>query len=320
MDVPIYYNYATVLQNTIIPGSMHPADNLIARFYTDYLLKRAFSVFEWHKVPDTWDLDFVRYGLYCTGKLAVIDTGTDFGPIPQYCTLSGYNVYYRPRCAVVANSIISSKYTGEYVIDDSYNQIISGERVCCVIKLQPNYKGILDICELHATKLAYLHSAFQMNAANSKLAYIFGAKDKNAAELFKAAVDQVQAGNIAVAAGKGLWDDATGRPLWEGYTNNLKQNYIGSNLLQDARTVMNDFDSFIGIPSTNYNKKAQMNDDEVNANNVETETLVDIMYDSLSASLDKVNKRYGFNMTISKRYKTGGEEYGIEQSNGSRAV
>ena len=320
MQPPIYYDYATVLENAVSPGAVKSVDNLTVRFYTDYLLKRAMSIYEWSGIPATWDKDFLQYGLFCYGKLAVIDV-PGLGAVPQYCTLSGYNLYYRPRLALVANSTLPSRLTGAYLIGQPYNngKDFHYKGYCELLYMQPNYKGLLDMIEFYAVKLAYLHSAEQMNAANSKFAYIFAAKDKNAAELFKAAVDSVQAGNFAVITGKGLWDE-NGKPLWDAFTNNLRENYIVSQLLEDERRVMNDFDSWIGIPAANYDKKAQMTDEEVTRNDVETQTLSDIMFDTLRGSIEEVNKHFGLSLRVEKRYRQEVNNNGDSKANPDRSV
>ena len=68
----------------------------------------------------------------------------------------------------------------------------------------------------------------------------------------------------------------------------------------------------LGIPNTNYNKKAHMTVAEINANDVETESLVDIMFETVRAGLDKVNNKYGLDIQVSKRYgKEGGEDVNV---------
>ena len=49
-------------------------------------------------------------------------------------------------------------------------------------------------------------------------------------------------------------------------------------------------------------KKAHMTEMEVNANDVETESLSDMMYDSIKEGLENANKRFGLNIGIRKRY------------------
>lgn len=303
MEVPIYYDYATQLHNAISPGSVHPKDNTTTRYYMDYLLKRAMSVLKFDNIPDNWDRYYFEYLLYCRGFVAIIDSPT-FGVIPQMCQIGGWNIYRAPSFAMIANQVLPSSETGRYWLADEYNKQehpdIKG--TCVLIRLQPNFKGLLDVCSITAERLAYMHEALMMNLANSKLAYIIGAENKATAELFKAAVDSIQEGNLMVAAGKGLWDKSTGKPLWQGFSQNLSQNYIATNILEDMRAELNDFNNFIGIPSTNYNKKAHMTEVEVNANDVETESLVDIMYESVKFGIDKMNAKYGLDVTVKKRY------------------
>lgn len=303
MEVPIYYNYATQLSNAISPGSVHPKDNTTTRYYMDYLLKRAMSVLKFDNIPDNWDRYYFEYVLYCRGFVAIIDSPT-FGVIPQLCQIGGWNIYRAPSFAMIANQVLPSEETGRYWLADEYNKQehpdIKG--TCVLIRLQPNFKGLLDVCSITAERLAYMHEALMMNLANSKLAYILAADNKATAELFKAAVDSIQEGNLMVAAGKGLWDKTTGKQLWQGFSQNLSQNYIATNILEDMRAELNDFNNFIGIPSTNYNKKAHMTEVEVNANDVETESLVDVMYESVKMGIDKMNVRYGLDVTVRKRY------------------
>lgn len=321
MQIPIYYNYATQLQNVVSPGSVHAKDALITRFYTDYLLKRAMSVLKFGRVPENWDMNYFMYVLYCRGFVCVIRSKV-FGVIPQECNLSGYNIYYAPTTALLANPALPIDETGRYWLADDWNREkhpdVKGSAV--LIKLQPNFHGILDICSVTAERLALMHEALMMNLANSKLAYIIGAADKNAAETFKAAVDFIQEGNLAVAAGRNLWDKETGKPLWEGFANNLRQNYIASDILENMRSELNDFNNFIGIPSTNYNKKAHMTEKEISANDVETESLVDVMFDCVKTGIDKVNKKYGLSITVKKRYEQEVLNDGESESNNSGLV
>lgn len=302
MDIPIYYDYGTELQNAIAPGSLKPLDNATTQYYIRYLLKRAMSVFKFENIPDNWDENYFRYVLWVRGYCAVIKT-EDVGVIPQMGVVGGFGIYYTPTFITIACPALS-KITGKYWLNEVYNinerPDIKG--TACLVKLQPDYKGLMDVCTITAERLAFMHEALIMNLANSKFSYVIAANDKAAAETFKSVVDSIQEGNIAVAAGKNLWNKDTGAPLWQGFVNNLKSNYIASEILENMRSELNDFNNFVGIPSTNYNKKAHMTEVEVNANDVETESLCDIMFDSLKAGLDNVNKRYGLNIQVKKRY------------------
>jgi len=292
MNPPIWYDFANAWQTSVAPTAVHPKDNNCYQYYFRYLLKRAMSLFKW-ELPDTWDKDYFLYVLYCFGFVAVINT-QEFGVIPQYGTLSGYDVYFRPRRVLVQNPVFDAKERREY-------DLRGDKPDAALIKLQPDYSGVMDICGMYAERLAYIHEALYMNLINSKLSYVFMSDNKAAAETFKKAFDRIQRGEPAVVTGTKL-KDADGNPLWELFTQNLKQNYIASDLIDNMRAVLNDFDSFIGIPSANTTKRERLVTDEVNANNVETETLIDLMEQTITESVEHCNSVFGLDVRAERRY------------------
>lgn len=287
--IPMYYDHANVAKAMVTPSNIKPRDNAVVFYYTKYLLKRAMSVFKW-TVPNTWDKDFFLYCLYCCGHLAIIDSPT-FGVIPQPGTLSGYDIFYRPDKIMINNPRFPQ----------AENRMYDLHQDAVLIKLQPDYTGLLDVCSLYATRLSYIHEALFMNLINSKLAYVFLTDNKSAAQTFKKLFDDVQRGEPAVVAGNKLRAD-DGSLLWDQFTNNLKQNYIATDLLNDMRSVLNDFCDMVGIPSANTTKRERLITDEVNANNIETETLPDLMLETLQRGITEAREKYGIDLTVAKRY------------------
>ena len=68
--------------------------------------------------------------------------------------------------------------------------------------------------------------------------------------------------------------------------------YIGSELLQDIRAILNDFDSCIGIPNSNLSKKERLITDEANMNNFETKSLCYLWLDMLKKDIKKSNEMF----------------------------
>lgn len=306
---PFDYDFVNLYGNITAPSAIHPYSNSTTRFYIDYFLKRAMSKFTF-TIPEQWQKNFFQYVLFVCGYLAIFDT-PDYGIIPMNCTLSGFGLWYTPKNAVIANPSLNV---------DKGNGTKEIGKDCELLLLQPNYKGIFDICALHAERMAYAHEALVMNLAESKLAHVFFADNKAQAQMFKEMMDSVQQGDFAVAVGSKAAKDTDGAPKWQYFLNNLSQNYIASELLQDMRTITNDFDSFIGIPSTNTQKKARLNVDEVNANNVETETLADVMYNTMKDSIKRIKKLFpGLELDVVKNYN-GGDEDGKAFDSGSIPV
>ena len=94
-----------------------------------------------------------------------------------------------------------------------------------------------------------------------------------------------------------------GKPLWSTFSNDLKQNYVAPVISQDMRSIMNEFDSFVGIPSNpESGKKERQIVDEVNANNIETDTLLDLFVESLNVGFTEANAKYGLALRASKKY------------------
>lgn len=305
LNPPIYYDYANQLYNAETPTGTHPRDNLTTAYYVRYLLKRAMAMFKF-TLPEAWDENYFKYVLFCWGYLCVINSPR-FGVIPQQCTLSGYNVFYRPAYTLVTNPLMTGgNGNGRYKIGSKT------ELIC----LQPDFSGILDICTLHAERLAYIHEALIMNLQNSKLAYLFLTDDKAAAQLFKAAIDQVQQGQIAVAAGSKLKDKKTGELRYQFINNDIRSNFIAGELLDAMRVEFSNFDSKLGIPNVAYEKKERINTAEANMSRFESETLLDTMYTTMSSGIDKVNKMFGLSLRAEKRYETGVDYQGEEAQNG----
>lgn len=294
MNPPIYYDYANGMYNANVPTGTHSQDNLTTQYYVRYLLKRAMAMLDFD-LPPEWDKNYFKYCLYCFGYLCVIDS-PKFGIIPQHCTLGGYNVFYRPAWTIVANPLMSGGQG-----NGKYNIGVNTE----LISLQPDYSGILDICMLHADRLALCHEALIMNLQNSKLAYLFLTDNKNAAELFKTVIDEIQGGKIAVAAGGRLANPKTGELRYQFINNNIKNNFIALELLDAMRVEFSNFDSKLGIPNVSYEKKERINTAEANMSRFESETLLDTIYETVSIGIEKVNAMFGLNISVTKRYDTG---------------
>lgn len=297
--IPIYYDYANAWQSAKAPCAVQPHDNATFSYYLRYLLKRCISLFVWD-IPKTWDKDYFLYILYMFGYAGIVKT-EQFGIIPQYCTLSGYDVFYRPRKLLVSNPAFDANEKREY-------ELRGNNPDAALIKLQPDYSGVMDICGMYASRLAYAHEALYMNLINSKLAYVFLTDNKASAETFKKIFDQIQRGDPAVIAGSKLKDPTDNKMLWELFTNNLKQNYIATDIIDNMRSIINEFDSFIGIPSANVDKRERLVEDEVNVNNVETETLIDLMDRTLHDSIEHCKELFDINISCSRKFKIKGDE------------
>lgn len=288
-DLPIYYNYINAANSQVSPSTIHASNTYMAAYFRRYLLQRAISVFKW-KAPEWWNMDYFRYVLYCMGFISVINT-KEYGVIPQLCTLTGYNVFYAPTTAIIANPKLQG-----------ITQPTIGEQ-CTVLKLQLDYGGILDMVYYYGDQLALYAEAAAMNVQNSKLGYVVGVKSKGMAEAVKKAFDKIMAGEALAVWDKNAEPDISGN-LFDTFTQNLGENFIAPDILESMRRVENEFCTRVGINNTNTDKKARMSLDEVNANNEETRSLADMWLENLKDGCKRTREMFELSeFDVDWRYK-----------------
>lgn len=283
---PIFYDYQNAIISQTTPNTVHVKNVGLTRFFQRYLLQKAISVFKW-KMPSTWSRDYFLYTLYCRGFIAIVNTDK-FGVIPQGCGLKGYNVFYQPRSVIIQNPLISQTLEPEI------------GRNCVLLKLQPDFGGIMDLVSFYAQEMALASEAVDVNLLNSKLSYVFTASNKNAAESLKKLYDRIASGEPAVVVDKALYND-DGTVCWEAFQQNVGQNYIVSDLLSDLRKIEAEFDTKVGIPNANTDKKERLISDEVNANNVETRNLPELWLESLQQGCEEARKMFGIELSVDWR-------------------
>ena len=292
-----YYQTNNIINSLQVPTTVHVQNNATAAYFRRYLLEKAISVFEWD-LPKEWNKDYFLYVLYAMGYIAVIDT-EKYGVIPQFGTVSGYNLYYAPADFMLSNPLIGTK---KYTIGKD----------CELIKLQGNYNGIMDLVSYYAGKLALLSEAIDANLINSKSSVVFFAKNKTAAASLKKMYDEISSGNPASVIDKELLDE-NGNPTWIFFQQNLRQNYLVSDMLADMRKIENQFCTDLGLPNSNTEKKERLTDDEVNSNNTETVCRADLWLERLQECCTKVNNMFDINISVDWRYKPD-EGYNVNSS------
>lgn len=282
------YDFINNYNSHIKPSTVHAGDNSAAWYFKRYLIQKIISVFEFENIPKTWSVDYFIYTLFVWGFVAIIKTDK-FGIIPQQCALQGFDVFYRPKRAVITNPLLTGIVTPQI------------GKECALIRIQPDYGSCWDIVTYYADLLAIATESLEVNMVNSKLAYVFACKDKAVAESFKKMVDQINEGNPAVFADKKLFGD-DGEPLWTTFQNNLKQNYVANTILDDMIKIDARFCSEVGIPNVNMAKASGVTDNEVEANNVDTKTKASLWLETIKQGVEVANNMFGLDINVKFRF------------------
>ena len=302
--IPFNYEHINCAAGHYMPSQVKAYNNAAFMLWQRALFQRACSSIK-IELPKEWmrHLDLMYFCLFKIGYVGMgkdADLGKWFNPV----SISGYNFYYEPTKCILANPAIKNPGESgrEYIINQP-------DRNAELLKLTPDYRGIWDVITYYAEKLASLDVAINTAIINTKFAYIVGAKNKAAAQVLKTLFDKVNSGQPAVFFDTKLANDGTDQeePWQSLFRDNLKQSYIITDLLQDFQTVINDFDTEIGIPTLPYQKKERMVVDEAQSKQIDAQSRSIIWYEELKRTADLCNEFMGFtpgdDIRVTLRYK-----------------
>lgn len=281
---PLNYHNINVSAGTYNPSPVKAYNNRTFGYWIRSLFQRATSVIDF-ELPDIWDGDVRDFFLYCLYKYGyvVIFDYKEYGRMFQPCNLSGYNAYYQPTNAIISNPRF----------DKSLDLKIGEE--CEILKLTPDYAGVWDVLEYYAERFSTLDNAINMSLINCKTPYILGGKNKTATSALKKILDKVNAGEPAVVFDEKLMNDPNSKDtpfqLLE-LLRDPKSAYLTTEQLSDFRTILDNFDSEIGIPALPYQKKERLVSDEATMRAYDGSARSLTWFNTLTSSINKIKKLY----------------------------
>ena len=292
---PLYYNQLNKISNAFQPTSVKKRNNLSFDYWCRSLFQRACSTLIFD-LPETWQgsiKDFFYYCLFRFGFVAVFKDDK-YGLTFQPCNFGGgYDLYYQPNNVIIENPAFEEGLTLEL------------HKEASLIKMCPDYKGIFDVIDFYADKIAELDASLSMSLINSRYAYLIGAKTKPGAEALKRMFDKISHGEPAVIFDtKLIGDDPISKDTpFQVWNQKVKENFLAEELLNTFETLLYNFDSEIGIPTiNNTQKKERMVVSEAEARTIDATSRSVIWYDTLVSSLKEVNKMFDTDIRVTMRY------------------
>ena len=305
MYTPFNYEQINTRAGTYSPSPVKAYNNKTFDFWYRSLFQRACSVIEFN-LYEEWSAevrDFFIHSLFRYGYVSIFDS-EKYGFTFQPCTLSGFDWYYQPVRALVSNPALNNTLELEIHKD------------CEILKLTPDYIGVHDIVCYYAEKLSELDMAINMSIINNKIPLIMFGRNKAAAEALKKVVDKVNGGEPAIIVDRVLLNDKTDKDspfqFWD--RDHLASSYITTDLLKDFQTLINNFDTEIGIPTIPYEKKERMVQSEAESKELDSSARSTIWVETLSSCFDLINSRYGTDMSARLRYKVDESDEWMEVS------
>ena len=299
--IPLNYDQLNLVQGGYTPSCIKGRNNKAFSFWCRSLFQRACSVIDF-QLPDEWQgdiKDFFYYIMIKFGYCAVWDD-PELGKVFNPCGLSGFDFYYRPTRCIIANPALKASI--DRTIGDNME----------VLKISPDYAGIWDVISYYAEKMALLDNAINISLINNKYSFMLAAKNKAAGEALKKMLDKINQGDPAVIFDRKLADDpASKSEPWQFWNRgNLKESYLTTDQLRDFRTILNDFDNEIGIPTIPVEKKERMITDEANSRKADTMSRCRLWVETFNSSAKAVNDAFGLNLKATLNYEERSAEDG----------
>lgn len=281
-----------MLENLHFPNTYWKGKTKEYQYWFRSLLQKVDSSLIFSGIPEGWSDDFFHLCLWVFGFVAVFKTnrsdldkyGED-GILFQPCTISGFDFYYQPEKCLVSNP----KYTKEFKIGQDAE----------LLKLTPDFMGILDIIDYYATKLAEISKGIDMGLINTKMPVILTASNDAQAETLKKIYDKVQTGESLI-----VYKDTTegdeiipSKEPFEVWNNDFKQTYIVHNLLEDMQLILDSFYVEIGLPVA-IEKKERLVTSEADFASAQSQARISCWVQTLQESFDKIEKTFGIHMEV----------------------
>lgn len=261
------------------PRDVDGLANSSAFYHSRKLLRQMFGRFDF-MLPENWPKDYFLLNLFVGGELCILDT--ELGVIPLRCGHSGLNVYEEPTKCIIANPILGNL------------EPEIGEE-CVLLRINYDYSGVMPIVERYAGLLAMCDSSLAVTLMNAKVSFIGLVSSNNQAKTMKRMYDKISMGEPAVFVN----GDTVNQDKF--FFNNVKQNFVGEEIMRVKRMITNDFLTEIGLNNANLDKRERLNSEEVQANDEEIRNNVQHWLDNINEGFNEANKMFGLNLSVKMR-------------------
>lgn len=258
---------------TSSPKNVYAKGNLSYYYWYNYLMRVLISTFKFHDFPQEWDIDVFRETLFNAGYVGVTKHFKT-GIVALPCSYTGLNIYLKPTMLQFTNPVLGTfsrriRENAEVIYFDWYNS---------------HFDTMHSVVSRYAVMLANTDASLNVTLMNSRVAMVFTGSNKAEVNSAKKMYDDVTDGKPAVFQ----LSNKTNESLGEVFFNNVKNNYIGNDLLVTQQSIINNFCTHIGINNANTQKKERLIKDEAESNNQLTRTLSDMWLENINACFDRV--------------------------------
>ncbi len=267
----------------IKPADVHAQNTLRTDHYRAYLW-RLFLGSVNVVVPDNWSIDFVRAVLFWGGGIGV--TELKGVVVPYAYSIKTRNKWHYP---------ITVQATGQLQQDIPERTIAENTEIIYLESAEyPDAAyacGVQNLIDIYAEKLANCDGSIDVNLLNTRTPWIFGVDDEKDKSNMQALFNRIMAGAPAVYYKLGGKPSPNKRDLPILKTP-AKENFISLDVQDAKRSIINEYLTAIGINNANTDKKERLITGEVEANDVEIASAVNLWQDNVNRCIKKVKAMF----------------------------
>ena len=246
------------------------------------------DMFEYKNMPSGINKREIELNLMMTGHACIIakNDGTLFTPLTN---LYGYDEYYQPTYAVFANPVV--RMTKRFTLDQDCIVIYNNSLKDSFYYIKTD-SGLDTFVKRYARQLADIESTANIYAVNSRLTSIPVSNDENVIQSIKLFFDKLAIGKRSIVADNNIVEkfrsvDINRTGIKDGINDWL--------IARDK--ILEQFYRDLGV-NMYQPKKAQVTDDEVDANDQMLLISTDDMLKSRKEGLEKVNNMFGTDIQV----------------------
>lgn len=251
-----------------------------AKFWYYRLFEMVASIFEYENLPQSINRDYLESVLLSEGSIVWIkDKEGKLRALRG--SHYGFDCYNFPTSTEIANPVLGT-LKGTFGINSVWmrNNIYA--------------KPINEYVREYALEIAQLDVDFKVNLDNLKLAMVLSVDNEAQARQVKDLYTKILCGEPAVITGNDA--DLLSENNVNVFASDIQ--YLGTQLLADRRTIINDFLTIFGINNIVLEKKERLITGEVDTNNQELEINKMYWLRTRQDAIEEVNKMFGTDISV----------------------
>ena len=258
----------------------------------------ALNLFEWKNLPQTIEERYIEKALFDKGLVCLVDDN-NFGQIVVGCSYSqNMNIWGEPTEVITTGYNYIKSFNIENTINTTYTRDTNDNEIKAAIVCQNNDLSLStrEILEYYVNKLVEVELSTFTNVYLQKFPFLINTTKDNELTM-KNLIGKVDRGEPYIMYNKKIADLSNAVDVF-----NLNVPFVADKLLEYRFETEREIYTLFGF-NNNFEKKERLLTDEINVNNDFINCNIDSMFKKRQQFAELMNKKYGWNVQVTKRYE-----------------